>query len=141
MSETTTTETKRQHTVNPATGNCVMCGRNQWNRERHPECDYKPRAPQPALDAGETKHWKREAPTEPGWYWFKHDPFIYPDLPAPIAAPKLLMIYSDEKVMRAEDTVNMESHFANEMLGYWSGPLAAPEFDGDPAAAIAQGKE
>jgi hypothetical protein len=46
-----TTET-RQHNINPATGRCIMCGRNGWNRERHPECDYQRPLTQPAPELG-----------------------------------------------------------------------------------------
>jgi hypothetical protein len=61
-------------------------------------------------------------------------PFLYPDLPAPVAAPKLLMVYDNRAGgIRAEDTVNNERYWADEMRGYWNGPLAAPEFDGDPS--------
>lgn len=30
-----------EHQVNPVTGNCVMCGRNAFNRKHTPQCDYK----------------------------------------------------------------------------------------------------
>lgn len=31
----------REHSVNPTTDRCVMCGRNRFNRERTPNCDVK----------------------------------------------------------------------------------------------------
>lgn len=41
----------RQHVVNPDTDRCVMCGRNTWNRERVPVCDYDPNKPNPVTNS------------------------------------------------------------------------------------------
>jgi hypothetical protein len=31
----------RPHDVNPYTGKCTRCGRDEWNRKKIPECDYR----------------------------------------------------------------------------------------------------
>jgi hypothetical protein len=37
--------TPRKHQINPNTGHCVMCGRNDFTRSLKPECDYEQPAP------------------------------------------------------------------------------------------------
>lgn len=69
---------ERQHSVNPATGRCVLCGRNSFNRERVPICDYQPPSPRAAA---------QEAPREdervissfvhPGYVIRKAQPHIH----------------------------------------------------------------
>lgn len=81
-----------------------------------------------------TKHWRttmewtKDKPETDGWYWYRHNPERFPDLPTEVAAPLLLMVYHD--ATRFQDTVNslFGSEINDNMDGLWAGPILPPEF-------------
>lgn len=75
-----------------------------------------------------TDQWTKEKPTIGGWYWYRHDTNRYPDLPAELREPSMLMVYESEGEMHYQDTVNdlFGQKIQKQMSGLWCGPLVAP---------------
>lgn len=73
-------------------------------------------------------NWTKEKPTENGWYWYRHNPGKYPDLPAEVSEPLLLMVY--ENGTYYQDTVNdlFGQKISAGMDGLWAGPIDPPPF-------------
>lgn len=76
--------------------------------------------------------WTKDKPKKDGWYWYRHNPDKYPDLPPAVAAPLLLMVY--DNASHYQDTVNdmFGSEIKPSMDGLWAGPIEPP-----PIATIA----
>ena len=81
--------------------------------------------------------WTSKVPTETGWYWFRVDQERYPGLPDAITGPHLLWVAVDSSagIVAVHDPVEPLCEFkAEDMRGYWHGPLVAPDF-AQPATA------
>lgn len=70
--------------------------------------------------------WTKEKPTKDGWYWYRHNPEKYQDLPPAVSAPLLLMVYDD--ATHYQDTVNdmFGQAIPSNMDGLWAGPIEPP---------------
>lgn len=73
----------------------------------------------------------KDKPTKSGWYWYWHDTDKYPDLPAELREPAMLMVYESEDEMYYQDTVNdlFGQKIPSTMTGFWNGPLVAPSLN------------
>lgn len=76
--------------------------------------------------------WTKEAPKKisgPEWYWIRPNPEVYPNLPAPVAEPRMVGVYMSDQLW-FEDYVNQERYRVIESKGYlWAGPIIAPSLD------------
>jgi hypothetical protein len=81
--------------------------------------------------------WTKEKPKTDGWYWYRHNPERFPDLPAEVAAPLMLMVYESGEYY--QDTVNdlFGQRIRDSMDGLWAGPIQPPEYDAKTQVACA----